>query len=68
MRKKALFLPLMLGGCVVKTAVDVVTLPVRATVGVVKTVSPSQAKKDQKRGRKARKAEQEGAAQEQPPR
>jgi len=61
MRATVLLLPLLLSGCVVKTAVDVVTLPVRATVGVAKAVSPNHAKEDRKRGRAARKAEKKAA-------
>jgi len=57
MRGFVCLLPLLLCGCIVKTAVDVVTLPVRATVGVAKAVTPNHAKEDRKRGRAERKAE-----------
>ena len=50
----------LLGGCVVgtvaKTAVDVVTLPVRAASAGVDAVTTSQSEADEKRGREARLA------------
>jgi isocitrate lyase len=56
-------LPILLSGCVVgtiaKTAVDVVTLPVKAASAGVDAVTTSQAEADQKRGRELRKQEQE---------
>jgi len=56
-------LPLMLGGCVVdtiaKTAVAVVTLPVKVVSAGVDAVTTSQAEADQKRGREIRKQEEE---------
>ena len=57
----------LLGGCVVgtvaKTAVDVVTLPVRAASAGVDAVTTSQSEADEKRGREIRKAEErEGKA------
>jgi hypothetical protein len=48
-------LALSLGGCLAKTAVDVVTLPVRATAAGVRAVTPSHKKADEKRGRAMRK-------------
>ena len=52
----------LLGGCVVgtvaKTAVDVVTLPVRAASAGVDAVTTSQSEADEKRGREIRKREQ----------
>jgi hypothetical protein len=55
-------LPLILGGCVVgtvaKTAVDVVTLPVKVASAGVDAVTTSQAEADQKRGRELRKEEE----------
>ena len=52
----ALLLPMLAGGCVARTAVTVVTLPVKATSKVVDwtTTSPSEA--DRNAARKARKA------------
>lgn len=56
-----MLLPL-LGGCVVKTvaetAVDVVTLPVRAASAGVDAVTTSQSEADEKRGRELRKADE----------
>jgi len=64
MRKLSLLfaLPLALSGCVVgtiaSTAVDVVTLPVKAASAGVDAVTTSQSEADQKRGRELRKAEE----------
>ena len=61
----ALVLPLVLGGCVVgtiaKTAVDVVTLPVKVASAGVDAVTTSQSEADQKRGRELRKADEQRA-------
>jgi hypothetical protein len=58
-----LFMPFLLGGCIVgtvaKTAVDVVTLPVKAASAGVDAVTTSQSEADQKRGRQLRKEEEE---------
>ena len=58
-----LLLPLALSGCIVgtvaSTAVDVVTLPVKAVSAGVDAATTSQAEADQKRGREIRKAEEE---------
>jgi len=58
-----LTLPLMLTGCVVgtvaRTAVDVVTLPVKAVSAGVDAATTSQSEADEKRGREARKADEE---------
>jgi hypothetical protein len=58
----ALF-PLMLGGCIVgtvaETAVDVVSLPVKAVSAGVDAATTSQAEADQRRGRELRKQEEE---------
>lgn len=53
------FAALSLGGCVsiAKTAVDVVTLPVKAVGAGVDAVTTSQSEADEKRGRQLRKAE-----------
>ncbi|WOK36254.1 hypothetical protein [Sphingomonas sp. C3-2] len=59
--KKALLillLPAMLGGCLAKAAVDVVTLPVRAVGAGVDAVTTSQSEADEKRGRELRKQEE----------
>ena len=56
-------LPLALGGCVVgtvaKTAVDVVTLPVKVVSAGVDAATTSQAEADRKRGRELRRQEEE---------
>ena len=53
----------VLSGCVVetvaKTAVDVVTIPVKVASAGVNAVVPSQKKADEKRGREARKQDAE---------
>ena len=58
-----LALPMLLGGCIVgtiaSTAVDVVTLPVRAVSAGVDAVTTSQSEADEKRGRQLRKQEEE---------
>ena len=51
----AVLLVLSLGGCLAKTAVDVVTLPVRATAAGVRAVTPNHKKEDERRGRAMRK-------------
>jgi hypothetical protein len=58
-------LPLTLGGCIASTALDVVTLPVKAagvavdaTSGAVDAVTTSQSEADEKRGRELRKTEE----------
>ncbi len=64
MRNLALLLalPLALSGCVVgtiaSTAVDVVSLPVKAAAAGVDAVTTSQSEADEKRGRELRKAEE----------
>jgi hypothetical protein len=56
-------LPLFLGGCVVgtvaKTAVDVVTLPVKVASAGVDAVTTSQSERDEKLGREVRKQDEE---------
>ena len=47
-----------LSGCVVKTAADVVTLPVRAASKTVDVLTTSQSEADEKRGKKLRKYEE----------
>ena len=56
-------LALLLSGCIVGTAVDVVTLPVKAASKTVDVLTTSQSEADEKRGREIRKAEErEGKA------
>ena len=52
---------LMLTGCytVAKTAVDAVTLPIKAVSAGVDAATTSQSEADEKRGRELRKAEEE---------
>ena len=64
MRLVAFFvLPLTLAGCVVgtvaRTAVDVVTLPVKAVSAGVDAATESQSEADEKSGRAMRKADEE---------
>ncbi len=49
---------LSLGGCVVRTAANVATMPVRAGAKVVDWTTTSQAEADRNRGRRDRKAEE----------
>jgi len=57
----ALALALTLTGCttIANTAVDVVTLPVKAVSAGVDAATTSQSEADEKRGREIRKAEEE---------
>ncbi len=50
--------PLLLGGCLVRTAADIVTLPVKAAGAGVDALTTSQAEADQRRGRELREAEE----------
>ena len=66
MKRLALFaaalLPIPTGGCLVKTAVDVATLPVKATGKAVDWTTTSQSESDRNYGRKMRKQQaREGA-------
>jgi hypothetical protein len=47
-----------LGGCLARTALDVVTLPVKAASAGVDAVTTSQSERDEKRGRQIRKREE----------
>jgi len=49
---------LTLSGCIARTAVDLVTLPVRAAGAGVDALTTSQAEADQRRGREIREAEE----------
>lgn len=60
MRNLFLALPLsiILSGCLARTAVDIVTLPVKVASAGVDAVTTSQAEADQRRGREIREAEE----------
>ena len=51
-------LPLLLAGCIVQTAADLVTLPVRAVSKTADVLTTSQSEADEKRGRRVRKQEE----------
>lgn len=51
-------LPLGLSGCIAKTALDVVTLPVKAASKTVDVMTTSQSEADEKRGRAVREQEE----------
>ena len=51
--------PLLLGGCLAKAAVDVVTAPVRVAGKAVDLATTSQSEADEKRGRDLRQREEE---------
>jgi len=62
MKRLTLIVPLLLGACVgtlAKTAVDVVTLPVKVASAGVDAVTTSQKEADEKRGRELRKQDEE---------
>jgi hypothetical protein len=48
----------LLSGCIARTAVDLVTLPVKAAGAGVDALTTSQAEADQRRGREIREAEE----------
>lgn len=48
----------LLPGCIAKTAVDIVTLPVKAVGAGVDAVTTSEAEADRKRGREMREQEE----------
>lgn len=48
----------LLPGCIAKTAVDIVTLPVKAVGAGVDAVTTSEAEADRKRGREMRKQDE----------
>ena len=50
--------PALLGGCIVRTAAGIVTLPVKAAGAGVDALTTSQAEADQRRGREIREAEE----------
>ena len=51
-------LALLLSGCLARTAVDIVTLPVRVVSAGVDAATTSQAEADQRRGRQIREEEE----------
>lgn len=51
-------LPLLSGGCIAKTAFDVVTLPVKAGSKVVDWTTTSQSESDRNYGKRMRQAEE----------
>ena len=51
-------LSLLLSGCLARTAVDIVTLPVKVVGAGVDAVTTSQAEADQRRGRELREEEE----------
>jgi uncharacterized lipoprotein YajG len=58
MRALAASLVLLLTGCIARTAVDIVTLPVKAVSAGVDAATTSQAEADQRRGREIREEEE----------
>lgn len=61
LRARVLLAPataLLLSGCLAKTAVDVVTLPVKVASAGVDAATTSQSEADQKRGREIRQREE----------
>ena len=60
-----LLMPLALSGCTVaKTAVDIVSIPVKVVSAGVDAATTSQSEADEKRGRELRKADEERARKE----
>ena len=53
-----LIAPLALGGCIARTAVGIVTLPVRAVGGAVDMVTTSQSERDEAEGRRLRREDE----------
>jgi hypothetical protein len=64
MRLLLLLLPLALGGCLARTAVDVVTMPVKAVGWTADKMTTSQSEADEKRGRELRKEDERRAREE----
>ena len=50
--------PVLLSGCLARTAVDIVTLPVKVVSAGVDAATTSQSEADQRRGREIREAEE----------
>ena len=55
----ALIAPLLLGGCIAKTALDVATAPVKVASKAADLATTSQSEADEKRGREIRKREEQ---------
>lgn len=53
-----LALPILLSACLARTAVDIVTLPVKVVSAGVDAATTSQAEADQRRGRQLREEEE----------
>jgi len=59
MRRILLLVPLLvLTGCIARTAVDIVTLPVKVVSAGVDAATTSQSEADERRGRELREAEE----------
>ena len=58
MRILFLALPLALTGCIARTAVDIVTLPVKVVSAGVDAATTSQSEADERRGRELRQEEE----------
>lgn len=58
MRILVILLPVLLSGCLARTAVDLVTLPVKVVGAGVDAATVSQAEADQRRGRQVREEEE----------
>jgi uncharacterized lipoprotein YajG len=50
--------PILLAGCLARTAVDIVTLPVRVVSAGVDAATTSQSEADERRGREIRRQEE----------
>jgi hypothetical protein len=59
-----LLLPLLAGGCLAKTALDVATMPVKAVGWTADKMTTSQSEADEKRGRELRKQDERLAKEE----
>jgi len=58
MRILLLAFPLLLSGCLARTAIDIVSLPVKAASAGVDAVTTSQSEADERRGRELRREEE----------
>jgi hypothetical protein len=59
-----LLLPLLAGGCLAKTALDVATMPVKAVGWTADKMTTSQSEADEKRGRELRQQDERRAKEE----
>ena len=64
MRVLVALLPLLAGGCLAKTALDVATMPVKAVGWTADKLTTSQSEADEKRGREIRRQEEALAKEE----